>query len=97
MIEEEAEAITDARNVTSDAFSLAFNPQREILVAICAGEKVENPNKLVNAVTDITINDVGCELNGATVSDAQVEFPSYPDRIAHTNNVIAHQDLLSTG
>ena len=43
-------------------FSLTFNPQRENSNTISASEKLENPNKLVNAVTrfdNMTINNFG--------------------------------------
>ena len=44
----------------------------------------------------MTISNFGYELNAATVSDAQVKVSSDPDRITHTNNVITHQNLLSS-
>ena len=85
----------DANNVISDTFSLVISPQREILNAIFLGEKLWNWNNLVNAVANITINEVGYELNTATASDAQVEFASNLDKSTHTRNVITHQTLLS--
>ena len=48
----------DANNVISDTFSLVISPQREILNAIFASEKLENFNGLSNAVTNMTIKDV---------------------------------------
>ena len=44
----------------------------------------------------MTISNFGYELNAATVSDAQFKVSSDPDRITHTNNVITHQNLLSS-
>ena len=98
MREDEGEAITDAINVTSDTSSLDSSSQREKLNAIFAIEEVDNSNKLVNLVARfyiMTTNDVGYELNTATVSDAQFAFASNPDEINHTNNGITHQNLLS--
>ena len=60
-------------------FSIGFIPQIENLDVIFASEKLENPNKLVNTVTNMRINNVGYELNTATTSDTQVEFASDPD------------------
>ena len=78
--------------------SSAHIPQREKLNALFAIEEVDNSNKLVNLVARfyiMTTNDVGYELNKATVSDAQFAFTSNPDEINHTNNGITHQNLLS--
>ena len=72
MREDEGEAITDAINVTADTFSLDSSSQREKLNAIFASEKLENSDNIVNAVTNMTINDVKYELNTATDSDSQV-------------------------
>ena len=93
MREEEEEAITNVDNVTADTSSLAFSPHEENSNAVFASKKLENPNMLVNAVANITINDVGCELKAATASDAQVEFASDLYGITHTNNRITHQIL----
>ena len=64
--------------------------------AIFASEKLENSNELVNAVANMTIKNFIYEINSATACDAQVKFSSDPDRINHTNNVITHQNLLSS-
>ena len=58
---------------------------------IFASEKLENSNKLVNAVAKMIINDVGYELNTATASDAQVEFSRDLDGITDTKNGITHK------
>ena len=84
--EEEHESITDANNVTGYTFSLVLIPQIENSNDIFASEKLENPNKLVNSVAKMTINNVGYELNAATASASRVEFASDPDIITHTNN-----------
>ena len=47
MREEEEEAITDAKNITTDMLSLALSPQREKLNAIFASEKLENSNEIL--------------------------------------------------
>ena len=52
-------------------------------------------DELVDAVTNMTINDVGYELNAATASDAQVGFARNPEKNTHTSNGITHQKLLS--
>ena len=62
----------DADNVTSDMCSLASSSQRENSNAVFASEKLENSDDIVDAVSNMTINDVRCELNTATASDAQV-------------------------
>ena len=62
---------------------------------IFASEKIDNSNKLVNAVAYMTINNVRYELNAAFVSDAQAKFASNPDIITHTSNGITHKNLLS--
>ena len=88
----------DANNVTSDTFSLVLIPHRENFNAIFASEKLENSNNLIKSVTsfkNMTINDVGYELNTVTASDAEVKFTSDPDRITRTNNGITHQNILS--
>ena len=58
MREVEEESITDANNFTADAYSIAFSPHREISNVIFASEKLENSDGLVNAVSNMTINDV---------------------------------------
>ena len=66
---------------------------------VFASEKLEDLNNIVNTVAsfeNMKINDVGYELNAATVRDAQVKFLRDPDRITHTNNEITHQNLLSS-
>ena len=76
--------------------SLAFIPQRENSNTSFAGEKIDNPNKLVNKVTNTKINNFGYELNTVTMSDTQVKFAIYPYGITHTNNGITHQNLCSS-
>ena len=44
----------------------------------------------------MTINNIECELNLETVSNAQVKFASNPDGSTHTSNVVTHQNLLSS-
>ena len=63
---------------------------------IFASENLENPDDLVDAVVNMTINDVGYELNTSTASDAQVKFARDPDTITCISNVINHQKLLSS-
>ena len=98
MREEEEEETTDSNNVTADTLSIVFSPQRENPNAMFASEKLENSNDLVNAVAsfeNMTINDVGYELNTETTSEAHVELASNPDVINHTKNGITHKNLLS--
>ena len=48
--------------------------------------------ELVNAVKNMTINDVGYDLNKATTSDAQVNLASDTDTVTHTSNGIMDQN-----
>ena len=57
-------------------------------------DKLGNSNEIVNANT--RIHDAVYELNATTVSDAQVEFASDPEKNTHTNNGINQQNLLSS-
>ena len=62
-------------------------------------EKLKKPNKLGNEVAsfgNMSINNVGYELNVIIASGAQDEFAIDPDKINHTNTRITHQNLLST-
>ena len=45
----------------------------------------------------MTINNVGYELNTATVSDVQVDLASNPDTITQTSNGMIDQKYLVTG
>ena len=56
MIEDEEESITDANNVTADAFSHSSSSQRENLNAIFTSEKLEKLDKLVNAINNLITN-----------------------------------------
>ena len=96
MIEEEEETIKGYEKVTTDMFSITFSQQRENLNAIFASKKLESSKEIVNAVANMTINNVGYELNAAIVSDAQVEFVSNLDGITCTKNGITHQNLLGS-
>ena len=69
--------------------SLRENPN-----AIFASKKLEILDNTVNEVANMTINDVGYELNIETASEAQVEFAIHPDKITHTRNRDNHQKLL---
>ena len=70
MIEDEEESITDANNVTADAFSHASSLQREKADAIFTREKLDKSDELVEAINNLTINDAKYELNKATTSDS---------------------------
>ena len=71
--------------------SLRENPN-----AIFASKKLDILDNTVDAVVNMTINDVGYELNIETASDAQVEFAIHPDKSTHTRNRDNHQKLLSS-
>ena len=86
MIEDEEESITDAKNVTTDAFSHAYSSQRENVDAIFTSEKLDKLDKLVGAINNSKINDAIHELNKATVSYAQDNLTSDPDTVNHTRN-----------
>ena len=76
-------------------FSHASSSQRENSNVIFIIEKLEKSDKLVNAISNFTINDAGYELNTATASDAQGDITSDPDTFTQTSNVILDQNLLS--
>ena len=86
--------ITDDKNVTSDMCILASSSQRENSNVIFAIEKLENSGHLVDALENMTINDIGYELNTETASETQVKFVSNPDKIIHTSNKYTHQKML---
>ena len=94
MREDEEEAITDANNDTADTCRHASNSHRENSNAVFTSGKIEKSNNLVNAVNNMAINDVGYELNIATVSNAQVHLTSDPDTVTHTSNRILDQKVL---
>ena len=96
MREDEEESITDAKNFTTYTSSLASSTQRENSNATFASEKLENSDNLLDAVSNMKINNVGYELNTATASDAQVEFLSNKDKFTHTSNGITRQTLLNS-
>ena len=52
-------------------------------------------DKLIDAINNLTINDIGYELNTETASDTQGDLTSDPDIVTHTRNIILHQQLLS--
>ena len=92
--EDEEEAITDANNNTADTCRHVSNSHRENSNAVFTSGKIEKSNNLVNAVNNMAINDVGYELNIATVSNAQVHLTSNPDTVTHTSNRILDQKVL---
>ena len=49
--------ITDANNVTADAFSHAFTSQRENSDTIFTSEKLDKLDKLVDTINNLTIID----------------------------------------
>ena len=57
-MEDEEEPITDANNVTADTLNGASSSQRENLNAILTSEKLEKSVKLVDAINNLTINEV---------------------------------------
>ena len=91
-IKEEEEPIIEVNNVTDDTFSLGIIPQRENLNARFASERIKNSDKLVNAVANTRMKNVGYELNAAAVSDVQFKLASNPDVSTHTNNRTTHQN-----
>ena len=95
IIENEEESITEANNVSYDAFSYASSSYRENPNAIFTSEKLEKLDELVDAINNLTINNTGYELNTATASDAQGDLTSDPDIVTHTSNVILDQNILS--
>ena len=93
--EDDAGAMTDAKNITDDTCSLASNSQKENPNVIFTSEKLEISDELVDVVNNMTIKNVGYELHTATVSDAQVNLVSDPDIVTLTSNRIIDQKLLS--
>ena len=53
----EEESITDTTHITTDTISHASNSQRENANTIFTSEKLDKPNKLVDAVKNLTINN----------------------------------------
>ena len=97
MIEDEEGSITDANNVTADAFSHASSSQRENADTIFTSEKLDKSDELVDAINKLTINDAGYELKKTTASDAQDDIMSNPDTVTHTSNEFLEKTLLSCG
>ena len=95
MREDEEGKITDDKNVTDDTCSLESSSWKENPNTIFASEKIENLDKLVNTVANMTINNISYELNTATPLDAQVGFAINKDKINLTSNRDNHQKLLS--
>ena len=89
------ESITDANNVTADAFSRVSSLQRENLDAIFTGENLDKSDELVDAINNSKIKDSIYELKIATTSDAQGDLTSNPDTVTHTSNGILDEKLLS--
>ena len=50
-------SITDANNITADTFSHASNSQRENTNAIFTSEKLDKPDKLADALKNLTTNN----------------------------------------
>ena len=63
--------------------------------AVFTREKLDNLDKLVDAIIDLTINDSIYELNTTTASDEQGDLTNNPDIVNHTSNVIFDQTLFS--
>ena len=57
VMEDEEESITDANNVTSDAFSHASSLQRESADTIFTREKLDKSDKIVKAINNLTMNN----------------------------------------
>ena len=92
----EEEPITDANNVTADTFSHAPNTQRENINTIFTSEKLDNLDKLVEAVKKLTINYAKYyESNTAAASDAQGNLTHNLETVNHTSNGKFEQKLLS--
>ena len=56
MLGDKEESITDASNITADAFSHASSSQGENLGAIFTSEKIEKLDELVNEISNSKIN-----------------------------------------
>ena len=92
----EVESLTDANNITADAFSHVYSSKRENTNMVFTTEELEKLEKLVGAVNNLTINDAKYnESNTATVNDAQVNLTSNLETVTHTSNGICKQKLLS--
>ena len=82
----EEESITDAKNVTADAFSHASNEHRENANTTFTSEKLDKSDELVDTVNNLTINDAEYyEPNTETASDAQGNLTRNPKK-NHTSN-----------
>ena len=57
MMEYEEEYITDTNNVTADEFSHASSSQRENVDKIFTSKKLDKPDKLVDSINKLTINN----------------------------------------
>ena len=60
----------DANNVNSDTCSLASSSQRGNFNGIFASDNIENSDKIIDTVANMTTNDAGYELNTLTTSGA---------------------------
>ena len=86
----------DANNITTDTFSHASISQRENANAVFTSDNLENLDKLVDAVNNLTVNDAKYyQSKTATESDAQVNLTSDPETVTHTSNGIFEQIILS--
>ena len=63
--------------------------------AICISEKLNNSDKIIDAVKKRTINNDGYELYTANPTERQINLVSNPKRVNHTSNIILDQILLS--
>ena len=78
----EQESISDANNVTADAFSRAPSVQRENANTIFTSEKLDESDELVDAVKNLTMNDAEYyESHTATVSDVQGNLTRNPETV----------------
>ena len=94
----EQESISDANNVTADAFSRAPSVQRENASAIFKSEKLDKLDELVDAVNNLTINySKYYESNTATASDAQGNLTSDPETVTHTINGLFNKNYRVAG
>ena len=89
----EQESVTDYNNVTADKFSHASSPQRENANTIFTSKKLDKSDELVDAVKNLTINDVKYyESNTATESDSQGNLTSNTEIVTHISNIIFEQN-----
>ena len=70
-MEDEEESITDANDVTTDAFSHVSTSHRESSDAIFTGENLDKLYKLFNEINNLKINNEEYAFNKTTTSDSQ--------------------------